>query len=256
MPSEDAHLRKQLQEVIDFLSHYAGDDEILLFRQLRDEAAGIPPAQREAMYARDSERIGLVGCSKKKRPEAAEARDLYESELFRAARAWAEAYCDRWFILSARHGLLLPNANIQPYDITLDQIEIDEWVNMASSQMIFHGFFSRRHRFVWLAGQRYIGPLRPLLEHQINEMPLAGMGDRAAYPMAPPGAGAARLRRRSAGPPGVWCGRARVPVPPARRAASRPRQPWRSSARSVVPQGCWWLGFSTIKSYCMAMQRH
>lgn len=64
-------------------------------------------------------RIGLVGCVKSKLPHPAPARDLYVSALFRGRRAHVESSCDRWFILSAKHGLVEPDRVLDPYDETL-----------------------------------------------------------------------------------------------------------------------------------------
>lgn len=63
--------------------------------------------------------IGVVGCSKTKLREAAPARELYSSPLFRAARDYCEATYDRWLILSALYGLVEPHEVIDPYDVTL-----------------------------------------------------------------------------------------------------------------------------------------
>jgi hypothetical protein len=67
-----------------------------------------------------SGRIGLVGCVKTKLDQAAPARDLYISPLFRGRRAYVERTCSRWFILSAKHGLVEPDTVLEPYDVTLD----------------------------------------------------------------------------------------------------------------------------------------
>lgn len=64
-------------------------------------------------------KIGLVGCVKTKQPAAAPAGKLYASDLFRKRRRAVEHSCDRWFILSAKHGLLDPHELIDPYDETL-----------------------------------------------------------------------------------------------------------------------------------------
>jgi hypothetical protein len=64
-------------------------------------------------------RVGLVGCVKSKRSQAAPARELYSSPLFRGRRAWVERTCDRWFVLSAKHGLVKPDRVLAPYDETL-----------------------------------------------------------------------------------------------------------------------------------------
>jgi hypothetical protein len=64
-------------------------------------------------------RIGLVGCVKQKRSQAALAADLYSSPLFLGRRRYVEGTCDRWFVLSAKHGLLEPTSLVEPYDETL-----------------------------------------------------------------------------------------------------------------------------------------
>lgn len=64
-------------------------------------------------------RIGLVACVKSKKGTAAPAADLYTSPLFVGGRRAVEANCDKWFILSAKHGLLDPTAVVDPYEETL-----------------------------------------------------------------------------------------------------------------------------------------
>jgi len=65
-------------------------------------------------------RIGLVGCVKTKRTTGALARDLYASTLFTGRRRFVEESCDRWFVLSARHGLVRDDEWLEPYDETLN----------------------------------------------------------------------------------------------------------------------------------------
>ncbi|HTP25090.1 MAG TPA: hypothetical protein VMK12_05440 [Anaeromyxobacteraceae bacterium] len=64
-------------------------------------------------------RIGLIGCVKEKEPQAAPARSLYRSPLFRARLAYVERSCSSWFVLSAEYGLVHPDRWIEPYDVTL-----------------------------------------------------------------------------------------------------------------------------------------
>jgi cytoplasmic iron level regulating protein YaaA (DUF328/UPF0246 family) len=70
-------------------------------------------------------RIGLVGCGSTKLPEPAPARSLYTGGLFRKAAAYAEATCDRWYVLSAKHGLVHPETVIAPYDVKLGRSHFD-----------------------------------------------------------------------------------------------------------------------------------
>jgi hypothetical protein len=65
------------------------------------------------------EKIGLVGCVKSKRGYPTPAGDLYTSALFSGRRRWVQASCSRWYILSAKHGLVAPGQVLDPYDETL-----------------------------------------------------------------------------------------------------------------------------------------
>lgn len=61
-------------------------------------------------------RVGLIACGQEKLDHAAPAADLYTSRHFKAARAYVEATCDAWAILSAKHGLVMPDRVLEPYD--------------------------------------------------------------------------------------------------------------------------------------------
>jgi len=71
---------------------------------------------------RPPRRIGLVGCVKAKATRARPARDLYTSTLFLGRRAYVEATCDDWWILSALHGLLGRDEVVEPYDLALKDL--------------------------------------------------------------------------------------------------------------------------------------
>jgi hypothetical protein len=67
-------------------------------------------------------RVGLVGCVKRKSDHPRPAQDLYISDMFRKRRAHVESSCGRWFILSAKYGLVEPLTVIEPYDLTLNDL--------------------------------------------------------------------------------------------------------------------------------------
>jgi len=58
----------------------------------------------------------LVACVKKKLTAPAAARDLYVSPLFKKEREYAERAGLSWFILSAEHGLVVPDEWLSPYE--------------------------------------------------------------------------------------------------------------------------------------------
>ncbi len=72
----------------------------------------------------DASMIGLVACCKTKLAEPARAEELYCSPLFCKARAYCLARYRRWFILSAKYGLVDPGHVISPYNCTL--LELDQ----------------------------------------------------------------------------------------------------------------------------------
>jgi phage gp16-like protein len=121
-------------------------------------------------------RIGLVGCGKAKLSHAAPAKDLYTSTLFRLAREYAEETCDRWFILSAKHGLVDPDSVLEPYELPMAALgrlvpgsPRDRWSVKVVAQLRALGL--TLHQFVLLAGSDYGDGLRGLL----MEEPLDGM---------------------------------------------------------------------------------
>ena len=68
----------------------------------------------------------LVACCGPKLDHAAPARDLYTSDLFTKSRAYAERNGCGWAILSAKHGIVLPDEVIAPYDVTLKTMPAEQ----------------------------------------------------------------------------------------------------------------------------------
>lgn len=84
-------------------------------------------------------RIALVSCVKAKRPVPSPAGDLYTSPLFRGLRHYATSLADRWFILSAEHGLLHPEHVVAPYERTLvgmPSIDRRRWAERVLVQLL------------------------------------------------------------------------------------------------------------------------
>ena len=70
--------------------------------------------------------IALVACVSKKNKRPMVARDLYISDWFKKASAYAETISDKWFILSAKYGLVDPNSVIAPYNETLNNMPVSK----------------------------------------------------------------------------------------------------------------------------------
>ena len=105
-----------------------------------------------------SRHIVLVSCVKSKRREAARAVDLYVSDWFRSAMAFARSLDpDLIFILSAKHGLVGLDEHIEPYEVTLNRMgvrERKEWAAQVLEQLREHADLDG-DRFTVLAGKRY-----------------------------------------------------------------------------------------------------
>jgi hypothetical protein len=67
--------------------------------------------------------IALVSCGRAKLDRPAPARELYIGSTFRMARRWAERNADRWYILSALHGVLDPDRVVDPYDCSMEDLD-------------------------------------------------------------------------------------------------------------------------------------
>lgn len=120
----------------------------------------------------------LVACSKQKAPGTWEAQDLYSSNWFKAARMYAEAFGDRWGILSARHGLVWPRSYVRPYDETLTEDNVAAWGGMVLPMI--RAAFTPGSEITVLAGATYRYPLLdgadPLTKEYTVRVPLKGMG--------------------------------------------------------------------------------
>lgn len=140
--------------------------------------------------------VGLIACGKSKLDRPAPARDLYTGQLFRLARAYVEANCDEWAILSAKYLLLMPWEVIEPYDrrVPTNKHDLLWWRRNLNYKIIVRycaeGFVRTpgavewdpslvQTRFVVLAGLDYRAALAPDRDwgNRIpHEAPLAGMG--------------------------------------------------------------------------------
>jgi hypothetical protein len=126
--------------------------------------------------------VGLVACGKTKRSTPSPAEDLYTGQLFRSAREYARTHYDRWYILSAKHGLVAPTTVLEPYEQTLNTMTIvdrEAWARRVLAQLVAEGLhigskgFLIDERYYFHAGRRYVEFLEKPL---IGTVPLAGLG--------------------------------------------------------------------------------
>ncbi|HUU98231.1 MAG TPA: hypothetical protein VM487_21065 [Phycisphaerae bacterium] len=113
-------------------------------------------------------RVALVACSKGKLPHAAPARYLYQGNLFRLSRSWvlqrmSRGQLDAWAILSAKHGLVMPDQMLEPYELALSDLSRPEraaWASAVRDQLV--ATFGRGARYSVLAGADYSGAVAGL----------------------------------------------------------------------------------------------
>lgn len=128
--------------------------------------------------------VALVACAKTKRKGRHRARDLYCSALFSLSAEYAELHADRWFILSAKFGLLDPDELVTDYEETLKnkgRAEREAWGHRVKAQLRAIGLDDPQVTLLWLAGRDYMLPLAGLSCRQVD--PLAGLrlGERLAW---------------------------------------------------------------------------
>ena len=116
-----------------------------------------------------------------KLPQAAPAADLYTGQAFKLASQLARLRSTRWAILSAKHGLVEPDAVIEPYDLALRDASLDKrraWGSRVSAALHARGY--RGERCIILAPRAYVVPILAdslgsnMFEHY--ETPLRGLG--------------------------------------------------------------------------------
>ncbi|MBB6670055.1 DUF6884 domain-containing protein [Cohnella nanjingensis] len=123
--------------------------------------------------------VALISCTKVKQEFPCEVREMYsKSQLFSKMVRYIESkqYSD-WYVLSAQYGLLHKNQVIEPYDVTLNNMNSSDrkkWAKETASQVIDLDFST----VDIYAGEKYRQFLIPLLEARglKCKVPLRGLG--------------------------------------------------------------------------------
>ncbi len=114
-----------------------------------------------------STRVGLLSCTKNKKPYVCTARELYsESENFRRHLAFAESHYSRTFVASAKHGLVALDQLLAPYDFNLDEYSVEErdvWARFIAARLHHEGIGETHSVFIH-ATDKYGIPLRDALD--------------------------------------------------------------------------------------------
>ena len=121
--------------------------------------------------------VCLVSCVGKKLNGWSSAENLYQSDWFQKARVYAQSRSDRWFILSAYHGVIAPTDFIDPYNKTLNTMKAAErkaWANKVIYQL---SNIDADH-FIILAGNRYRERITKWMDDTgySYDVPMEGLG--------------------------------------------------------------------------------
>lgn len=124
-------------------------------------------------------RVCLVACVSEKVDGPVPAADLYVSDWFKKARAYAESHADRWFILSAEHGVLTPVDTCSRYEKTLigqNQAGRRAWAERVVPDLLAR--LKQGDEVTVLAGEDYREFVVPALEAKgfAVRIPMQGRG--------------------------------------------------------------------------------
>ena len=121
-------------------------------------------------------KIVLISCVKKKMDRRTKAEEMYISTLFKNNLKYAKSLNpSNIFILSAEHGLLELNTEIDPYDKTLNKMcinDIKKWSELVSKKLQIFADLNF-DEFIILAGIRYRKFLIPSLKNV--KIPMVGL---------------------------------------------------------------------------------
>ena len=121
-------------------------------------------------------RIALVADSSTQRATPAPAWQLYTSTRFQLARRYAAAHADRWYVLSAQHGLVAPRAVLAPDNVrlaVLPRAARQAWAARVAQELARYN--QPETTWLILAGPTATEELLPLLRGPIAQ-PLHGLG--------------------------------------------------------------------------------
>lgn len=118
--------------------------------------------------------FALVGCTKKKLEVAAPAGELYAGGTFRRIVERLRADGVAWGIASAKHGLVMPEEVLEPYDVSL--YEWDDAARLVWGERVAEALVGRgvKGEVAIYADEVYAGALEPALRARGFEVVLKG----------------------------------------------------------------------------------
>ena len=109
--------------------------------------------------------IFIINCSKEKLNYPIKASDMYCSERFILSKKIAKKQGNKWYVLSAKYGLISPDTIIEPYDISVNdwsEKEKKEYASKVIKQISDYGI--GKDRLVFLCNSPYTNDILKKLE--------------------------------------------------------------------------------------------
>ena len=127
----------------------------------------------------------FLSCVSKKRDYPCITKDMYTSDLFNKSLSYATkiAKPENVYVLSAKYGLLELNQQIEPYELTLNTMNMrqrKEWANKVLIQCKEKGV-SFDEEAVFLCGKRYREFLMDKFKNSTAPLKHMGIGEQLAF---------------------------------------------------------------------------
>ncbi len=120
--------------------------------------------------------IVLISCVSKKQGSKTTAEKIYISSLFKKSLKYAKSLSpDLILVLSAEHGILRLDQEIEPYDKTLNKMskaESEKWARLVLKQLKTLSDLNKDN-FIFLAGNNYRKNLLPEIKNY--QIPMRGL---------------------------------------------------------------------------------
>ena len=124
-------------------------------------------------YMRDT--MIVVSCSNKKKSYNCQAQEMYsESILFRKTKDYIiKNYGGRYVILSSKYGIILPNKEIEPYDLFIKDIDKEH-----KKRLIYNIYFNLLpfKELIVFGGKEYVNIIKQACPKLKIIEPLKGLG--------------------------------------------------------------------------------
>lgn len=126
---------------------------------------------------KNMKKVVLISCVSKKLDKKSKAKELYVSPLFKYNLKYAYYLNpDKVFILSAKYGLLNLEEEVEPYNLTLNNMSSNEIKDWGKNVIVKLGneIDLEKDKVIFLAGERYRRYLTPYIKD--FEVPMKNLG--------------------------------------------------------------------------------